>query len=101
GLLTVSTDLASALGGGSATLNATVNPGGAATTAFFQYGTTVGYGSTTPAQNIGAAMTALPVSAPVTGLVAGTAYHYRIVAFNPASGTNFGGDVVFTTLSMP
>ena len=37
----------------SATLNGTVNPGGQATSIYFQYGPTNAYGSTTPNQNIG------------------------------------------------
>jgi hypothetical protein len=36
----------------------------------------------------------------VTGLKAGTTYHYRVVA-NNAAGTSHGGDAVFTTLVPP
>jgi hypothetical protein len=37
------------------------------------------------------------VNATITGLTAGTAYHFRLVATSPA-GTSTGGDQTFTTL---
>jgi hypothetical protein len=80
-----------------ATLNATVNPGSAATTAYFEYGTTTSYGSTaalTLSPNNGASTQ--NVSASITGLTASTTYHFRIVADN-AYGRETGGDRTFTT----
>ena len=77
----------------SATLNGTIDPHGASTTFYFEYGTTTSYGSftqqgsTSIAQNIGYDL---------TGLTPGTTYHYRLVGSN-AGGTTFGNDKMFTT----
>jgi hypothetical protein len=81
----------------SATLNGSVNPNGAATTVYFQYGPTTSYGSTTPMQTQ-TGNTVRTISANITGLTASTVYHFRIVAHNSA-GTTYGGDRTFTTLS--
>ena len=90
----------SAVGGSSATLNGTVNPGGAATEWWFEYGTSTSYGSATPHTNAGSGSANVPVSRALTGLSAATTYHYRLVAKN-ASGTANGGDGLFTTASPP
>ena len=50
----------------SATLNGTVDPNGRATTWYFQYGTSTGYGSRTPAQSAGSGTTARGVAAAVS-----------------------------------
>jgi hypothetical protein len=82
------------ISGTSATLKATVNPNGVATTYHFDYGLTTGYDSTTTEQNAGAGSVAVPVSAKVTGLQIGTTYHYRIVATTSA-GSAVGLDHAF------
>jgi hypothetical protein len=84
----------------SATLNGAVNPNGAATTYFFQYGKTTSYGARTPDASAGAGGKAVNVSAQVGGLAAVTKYHYRLVARN-ATGTTRGGDRTFTTPKVP
>jgi hypothetical protein len=78
----------------SAQLNGSLNPNGLATTAYFQYGTTASYGSTTPSGSFG--ITAQNIGYNVTGLAANTTYHFRIVASNN-SGTSTGNDMTFTT----
>ena len=83
-----------------ATLNGKVNPHGAATTSFFQYGTTPAYGSRTPDAGAGAGTAAVGASAPIAGLGPNTKYHYRLVASNSA-GTTLGGDHTFTTPKQP
>src|SRR4051794_23228600 len=83
-----------------ATLNGKVNPHGAATTYFFQYGTTPAYGSRTPDAGAGAGTGAVGASAPVAGLGPNTKYHYRLVARNGA-GTTVGGDHTFATPKQP
>jgi hypothetical protein len=83
-----------------ATLNGKVNPHGAATTYFFQYGTTPAYGSRTPDAGAGAGTAAVGASAPVAGLGPNTKYHYRLVARNGA-GTTVGGDHTFATPKQP
>src|SRR5262249_19144535 len=45
-----------------ATLNGTVNPGGAATTAYFEWGPTTSYGTKTVAQNLGSGSSSLTVT---------------------------------------
>jgi len=80
----------------SATLNGTVNPHNQATTFRVDYGTTTAYGSSTDdAEVTPADGSTHPVAADVTGLSAGTTYHYRLVATN-ATGTTYGADATFT-----
>jgi hypothetical protein len=79
-----------------AQLNGIVNPNGFSTTSYFEYGSTAGYGLATPVKNLGAGLTAVTVSATVSGLSAGTLYHYRLVAQNNG-GTTHGVDTTFAT----
>lgn len=97
---TVVTGSAVNLGQTTATLQGTVNPGGEATTYFFEYGTTASYGLTTPGQSAGDGTTAVNAEAALTGLTANTTYHYRLVAMN-ADGTTRGADRTFTTAANP
>jgi phosphodiesterase/alkaline phosphatase D-like protein len=84
----------------SATVTGTVNPNGTATTWHFEYGTTTSYGSTTTAGNAGSGTSAVAVSFALTGLKAGTTYHYRLVATSSA-GTTRGADGILTTSAAP
>src|SRR5205085_1350178 len=84
----------------SATLTGTVNPSGRATTWFFEYGTSTSYGTKTAAKNVGSSGSTSTVSTPVSGLAAGTTYHFRIVASN-ATGTSAGSDQTFATTGPP
>jgi hypothetical protein len=79
-----------------AVLAGTVDPGGAPTTAFFQYGTTTAYGAVTPVHDAGSGKAASGVSADIAGLSPATIYHFRLVATN-ATGTTQGADRTFTT----
>jgi hypothetical protein len=79
-----------------ATLNASVNPNGAATTCYFRYGLTAGYGSFSTTNGLTAGTNAEPVSASITGLLPGTVYHYAAVADNSA-GNSTSSDATFTT----
>jgi hypothetical protein len=83
-----------------ATLNGKVNPHGAPTTYFFQYGTTPAYGSRTPDTSAGAGNAAVGAAAAIAGLGPNTKYHYRLVARNSV-GTTVGGDRSFTTPKQP
>jgi DNA-binding beta-propeller fold protein YncE len=80
-----------------ASLNAMVNPNGADTTYHFEYGTSSGYGTSTPDADAGTAAGETPVTAPITGLQPGTTYHYRVVADNGITGPVQGADAEFTT----
>jgi hypothetical protein len=92
----VTTNPATNVASFSATLNGSVNPHGLSTTVRFQYGRTTSYGSTTVNQ-IKTGNTTQAVLANISGLTAGTTYHYRIVATN-SRGTRYGLDRTFTTL---
>jgi hypothetical protein len=93
---TATTGSASNAAESSATVSATVNPHGTDTHYHFEYGTTTAYGTNTASANAGAGNTDVGVSASLTGLAAGTTYHYRIVASSSA-GTATGADQTFTT----
>ena len=80
-----------------ATLTGTVNPNGAVTVAYFEYGLSISYSSTasvTLAPDNGT--TAQAVSAMLAGLQPGTTYHYRLTATN-SNGTGCGDATTFTT----
>jgi len=86
----------------SSTLNATVNPNGAAVSdCHFEYGASAAYGSSLPCASLpGGASAPVAVSASVGGLGEHTRYHFRVVATN-AGGTSYGADESFTTNSAP
>ncbi len=80
------------------TLTGSVNPGGNATSWYFEYGTSASYGSKTAAKSAGSGSAPTGVSAAITKLSAGTTYHYRLVGTSSA-GTAYGSDVAFTTVA--
>jgi hypothetical protein len=84
----------------SSLLGGYVNPRGAPTSYYFEYGATSAYGSQTPTGSAGSGSSEVKVSASIAGLVAGTTYHFRLVAVSPV-GTTAGPDHVFTTTSIP
>lgn len=90
----------SLISGGSAVLNATVNPTGTTTTYAFQYGPTTNYGLQTTTTSVGSGTTASSVHTTITGLISDTPYHFRIVATS-ANGSTSGADVTFTTGKTP
>jgi hypothetical protein len=83
-----------------ATLNGTITPNGATTTWYFEYGPTTAYGTKTPVANAGGGTVAISVTANLSGLTGGTAYHYRIVALNSGGSTD-GADGSFSTAAPP
>lgn len=84
-----------------ATLNGTVNANNASTTVTFEYGTTTSYGQTvTATQSPVTGTTNTNVSVGITGLTAGTTYHFRVKAVNSVGTTN-GSDITFTTIAAP
>ncbi len=97
---TATTGAASSVTYDSATLAGSVKPGGESTEVYFQYGTTVGYGSQSAPTQIAAGTASVPVSIGISSLTAGTLYHYRLVATN-ASGTSLGADRTLTTAKIP
>ena len=96
----VTTNAATNVSTGGATLNASVDPNSEATTVRYQYGTSTSYGSTTGGVAIGNGSSAVSVPVNVSGLNAGTTYHFRAVAEN-GSGTVNGADRTFVTGAAP
>jgi hypothetical protein len=75
-----------------------IDAGGESARYWVEYGTTAAYGSRTPEANLGAQEGAVSVAAQLTGLVAGTEYHFRFVSSN-SLGTTPGPDATFTTIA--
>jgi hypothetical protein len=99
---TATTTAATGVATDGATLNATVDPRGRATTYVFQYGPTAAYGSQLPLapSSAGSGSSPVAVSALLSGLARAATVHYRVVATN-ADGTTAGGDQAFRTLDPP
>jgi sugar lactone lactonase YvrE len=91
------TSEASAVTGTEVTTKGTVNPGGAATNYYFEYGPTTGYGTRTSEVSAGSGWKNVSVSKTITGLATGVVYHFRLVASNRL-GTANGKDATFTTV---
>jgi hypothetical protein len=91
----VITNPASGIASSSATLNGSVDPHGLPTSIYFQYGRTIAYGHTTPTQSQ-TDNTYHNLSANISGLTAGTTYHFRMVATNNA-GNCMAATSTFTT----
>ncbi len=83
----------------SARVAGTVDPNGAATNYYVQYGTTNAYGATTPEVTVTGDGNK-SVSVDLIGLTAATKYHYRFVARN-SLGQVTGANRTFTTLKEP
>jgi hypothetical protein len=101
GVPSISGMLAEEVAETSAKLTGFLNPNNSPTTYHFEYGTDTGYGNRIPAEaeeSAGSAGKAIKVSAGLSGLKGGTAYHFRIVAAN-ASGESQGADREFSTLN--
>ncbi len=95
---TVTTSAATGVGTVSATLNGNLSSLGTALSVqvSFEWGPTIGYGTTTTSQTyIGTG----DFSAGISGLTPGTAYHFRAKA--AGDGTAYGGDMTFTTDVLP
>jgi DNA-binding beta-propeller fold protein YncE/Tol biopolymer transport system component len=82
----------------SAIVAAQVNPHELATTYHFEYGTSTSYGTSIPVPDgsLSAGNEDQTISVELTGLQAGTVYHYRAVAVN-SLGIATGSDATFTT----
>jgi len=95
---TAVTEAATAVKYEEATLKGTVNPEGAPTTYWFEYGETESYGSKAPTtpESVGSGTSNVSVSKVVTGLKESTIYHFRIVAESEGK-TVPGEDASFTT----
>ena len=92
---------ATGVGAGEATLNATIDPNDVTfAKCRFEYGPTTSYGSSVtaacPPETPESGISAVPVTAHLTGLNAASTYHFRVTAsYQHLSST--GGDSMFTT----
>lgn len=86
----------SAVTGSSATLAGTAEAHGAAASAVFEWGATTAYGHEAPAGTVTAAEGEKAFTVDLSGLHAGTTYHYRLVA-RAGGATALGEDRTFTT----
>ncbi len=95
---TATTGAASEIHSSVATLDATANPEGLATTYSFEYGTSPSYGNRMPlrAGEIGSGTASVQVSTAIRGLAGNEIYYFRIVAKN-AAGAVYGEQETFTT----
>jgi hypothetical protein len=86
-----------------AILQGSINPSDKTTTYYFEYGTSTGYGAVTAQATLPKSKAWQAVSAEITGLSAGSTYHYRIVAWNGGGSKDktVGPDRTFTTASPP
>jgi len=88
------------LGETSATLHGVVDPNGAETKYWFEYGTSTSYGTKTPEATLAAGTSGVEVSKAITGLTKGTTYDFRIVAKN-SYGKREGENASFKTKELP
>jgi hypothetical protein len=83
-------------------IEANIDPRGVPTRYFIEWGPNGSYGTRVPAgafsPSVGAGNSPVSVGAELTGLSAGTSYHYRFVATN-TFGTTTSEDTVFETLN--
>src|SRR3954468_10206169 len=80
----VTTGAAEGVTTSAATVNGTVNPNGAETPYYVEYGTASNYGLTPPqpGPSAGAGTDPVPVKVALSRLTSNTTYHYRLVATN-------------------
>ncbi len=97
---TATTEGASAITASTATLSASVNPNGADTHYYIEYGTTPALFEATapapPGSDVGAGTTPVHATAELSGLSPFTTYYYRVVA-SSSSGTTYGQEKSFKT----
>jgi hypothetical protein len=96
---TVTATFADEVHSDTARIDASVNPGGAATAYHFEYGTSpcaAGGCTVLPSGSAGNGLVPVPEQATVRELAPGTTYYYRLIAENQ-SGTAVGPERTFTT----
>lgn len=89
------TNAATANACSTATLNGTITiSAGHTATVFFEYGTTIAYGTFVTLGSVGSGVT--PVSTVIAGLTPGVTYHYRVAAtLDGICPTTYGSDASF------
>ncbi len=92
----VLTNPATNISNNTATLNGQINPNGAATSYWFEWGKTTTLGNSSAGQGVGSGSTFTPVSSSIANLLAGTTYYFRLVGQNQY-GISYGSILSFTT----
>ncbi len=92
----VSTGSDTTVSNSTAVVTGSVNPNGAQTVYWYEYGRTTALGTRTSEQTIGSGFTIIPTPGYITGLSASTLYYYRLSARN-SFGTVNGTTRTFTT----
>ena len=90
------TNPATNIGDAGASLNGLVNPNGATTTCYYDFGTTTSYGEQLPVTGTFTGTSSQPVPWYRSNMQPQTTYHFRLVATN-AAGSSYGSDQSFTT----
>lgn len=99
-LPTVKTDIITAPYISTVVVKGTVNPNGALTTYWYEYGTTTSLGSLTSTYSVGSGYSTLYTPAYITGLNSNTNYYFRLTAKNYI-GTISGDTYSFKTNTTP
>ncbi|MDH5228531.1 MAG: M12 family metallo-peptidase [Gammaproteobacteria bacterium] len=90
------TDPATEINTNSATLNASIEPQGQDTTVYYDYGSTIQYGSQSTRFTVPGNTTQVTVPLTINGLACGQSYHFRVVAQN-SQGETLGANQSFST----
>ena len=77
-----------------------VNPNSLPTSAYFEYGLTIPYESSSFLQIVGSGTNGVAFSQAISGLAAGNTYHFRLVSTS-RSGVSYGDDQTFATDLLP
>ena len=98
---TATTNAATSIAITTATLNGTLDDKGSASsvaTLSFEYGLTApAYGSTVVGNPTSSGTAGQTFTGAISGLAAGTTYHFRAKAYDATAGTGYGADQTFTT----
>ena len=86
---------------GNLNLTGLIFSGGGSDTAWFEWGSSLAYGSTTAPRNLGAGYVPASLTASLTGLTPGTVVHFRVVSSNSV-GLTYGADqTTYVTSNSP
>jgi hypothetical protein len=96
----VTTSQVSNFSSNSASLRATIDPAGLATSVFFQYGNTASFGSATTPVSVGGGYAEALALTELGGLISDTTYYCQAVASN-AVAVAYGSILSFTTFGAP